>query len=93
MVQWGALCVCQALREAVAERVKGVEKSNGLVNGRPAPSTRRGAARAEHVDDFAALGTDPEEGRRMATEVGEALEADGLGARPVSSTRGGDALA
>ncbi|CAK0863277.1 unnamed protein product, partial [Prorocentrum cordatum] len=88
----GALCVCHALHEAVAEGVAGVEGGNRLVDGRPAPSVARGPVHTEYVDNFVALGTDGEEGRRMATEVGEALKADGLGVHPVTCSRGGDAL-
>ncbi|CAK0839946.1 unnamed protein product, partial [Prorocentrum cordatum] len=88
----GALYVCQALHEAVAEGVAGVEGGNRLVDGRPAPSVARGPVHTEYVDNFVALGTDGEEGRRMATEVGEALKADGLGVHPVTCSRGGDTL-
>ncbi|CAK0856369.1 unnamed protein product [Prorocentrum cordatum] len=88
----GALCVCQALHEAVTERVTGVDADNRLVDGRPAPVVTQGCVHTEYVDNSVALGTDGEEGRRLATEVGAALEADGLGVHPVTCGRGGDAL-
>ncbi|CAK0796309.1 unnamed protein product, partial [Prorocentrum cordatum] len=84
--------VLSALHEAVAEGVAGVEGGNRPVDGRPAPSVARGPVHTEHVDNFVALGADGEEGRRMATEVGEALTADGLGVHPVTCSRGGDTL-
>ncbi|CAK0899236.1 unnamed protein product [Prorocentrum cordatum] len=88
----GALYVCQALHEAVAERVTGVGADNRLVDGRPAPVVTQGCVHTEYVDNFVALGTDREEGRRLATEVGAVLEADGPGVHPVTCSRGGDAL-
>eukprot|EP00959_Pyramimonas_sp_CCMP1952_P336976 7056679-Pyramimonas_sp.AAC.1 len=75
----GAPYVCQALHEAVAQRVPGVEADNRMVDGRPAPLVSKGAAYTEYVDDVVALGADSDARRRAATEVGAALEADGLG--------------